>query len=141
MKKINLAALILLCTGAANASPELVGSWRSDPSAQAVVGSPPPQLLQIRKSGSNYFIELVEFVPAASKFVVREVPAISKDGGLRYAGRQIGEDFLLYDGEKKVMLGGVCKLPCRHVDTPSYDAGKRAALAWKPKDLADFIPK
>ena len=85
----------------------------------------------------NYLLEVVEFVPAASKFVVRYVPALSKDDGIRYAGRQIGEAFLLYDEGKKVLLGGTCRFPCRQVDTPSYDLRKKAALAWKPKSLAD----
>jgi hypothetical protein len=48
---------------------------------------------------------------------------------------------LLYDVEKKALLGGICKLPCRQVDASQYDIGKKAALAWKPKSLADFMPR
>ena len=140
-KRVMLAMSLLLSTSVVSAAPDQAGFWKSDPYPGARVGSAPPQLLHIRKSGNGYFIELVEFVPAASTFVVREVPAAAKDAGLRYAGRQFGEEFILYDEEKKALLGGICKLPCRQVDASQYDAGKKAALAWKPKSLSDFVPK
>lgn len=127
---VALSALCL-CTDAAIARDTIEGWWRAPKPAEHAKSSAPDQVMQIRKSGEAFIVELVEHDPFAGDFRAQEYPASVKDGILRIAKR--GDELaVVFDIQKGVLVGGICLVPCVRIDEATYQTTKSAALNWKP---------